>query len=203
MDIYEESEALCEALYEIIDEPLLDPDNIRYRLSDISCSLALEHWAAIRTLIREGLLPAAFALHRVQFETLVRSMWLAHVAPVDMIEGLSKTLSLESAKATKDLPMVNQMLKALEPLIHINAFTPLKRFLDNNWTHLNSFVHAGMHPLHRHALGYPLTLLESGLKNSNGLGVITCMHAVILAGRQDLQKIILDTANKHVRVMPE
>ena len=45
-----------------------------------SLSLAMDHHAAIAILLQHGLTASAAALLGVQFETMVRGMWLAHVA---------------------------------------------------------------------------------------------------------------------------
>lgn len=67
---------------------------------------------------------------------------------------------------------------------------------------MNSYAHAGIHPLRRHEDGYPIALLADVLRNSNGLGVVTCMQAVALRGRQPTQKAILEVASRYAQCMP-
>ena len=43
--IFDESEDLIEELMELIDEPLFE-DSSRVRISEVACSLSLEHWTA-------------------------------------------------------------------------------------------------------------------------------------------------------------
>ncbi|MGH8239122.1 MAG: DUF6988 family protein [Steroidobacteraceae bacterium] len=67
---------------------------------------------------------------------------------------------------------------------------------------MNSYAHAGIHPLRRHAEGYPTALIHGVLCNANGLGVMACMQAVVLSGAQPLQRQILDIAEKYSDCMP-
>ncbi len=82
------------------------------------------------------------------------------------------------------------------------AYDALSRFKDNSWKALNSYAHAGIHPLVRHAEGYPEPLALNVLRNSNGLGLLAGMQAVVLAGDQPLQKQVLALGNNHPNCMP-
>ena len=70
--IFDESDSLAEKLMAMIDAPLFD-DSPRLRISDVACSLSLEHWASARALLRSGFLPSAIVVHRAQFEALNQS----------------------------------------------------------------------------------------------------------------------------------
>ena len=48
---FEESDLLAEQLLELINVPSFD-DSQRIKVAGISCSLALEHWHAVRLLLR-------------------------------------------------------------------------------------------------------------------------------------------------------
>ncbi|WP_409372491.1 DUF6988 family protein, partial [Pseudomonas nitroreducens] len=56
------------------------------------------------------------------------------------------------------------------------------QFKDVTWSAMNSYVHSGIHPLRRHAEGYPLPLVLQILQSSNGLLTMTGMVAAILTG---------------------
>lgn len=56
--------------------------------------------------------------------------------------------------------------------------------------------------MRRHAEGYPEPLLLAVLCNANGVGVMSCMQAVVLSGEQPLQKQVLKIAAKYPRCMP-
>ena len=200
-DIFDDSDALAGELLAVIDLPLLD-DSSKVRTSDVACSLALEHWHSARALLRAGLLPSALVVHRAQFEALVRSIWIAHAASDDHISKLTSTLSLESEQAAKNMPQVAEMMQDLAKKAPPQAYEALSRFKDNLWKALNSYAHAGIHPIRRHDEGYPLELLQDALCNANGLAVMTCMQATVLSGQQLLQRTLLELADKRPTCIP-
>lgn len=200
-EIFDESNNLAEVLLEIIDLPLLD-DSSRIRVSDVACSLSLEHWHSSRALLKAGLLPSALVVHRAQFEALTRSIWLTYAASNEQISKLTADLSLESEQAAKNMPQISQMIQALEKSGPQQAYDALARFRDNNWKALNSYAHAGIHPIRRHHDGYPRKLLHDVLRNTNGIAVMTCMQAVVLSGQQPLQRTLLETAGRFSSCMP-
>lgn len=200
-DIFDDSDALAHELLAVIDLPLAD-DDPRVRTSDVACSLALEHWHSVRTLLRAALLPSALVVHRAQFEALTRSIWLAYAASNDHISKLTSTLSLESEQAAKNMPQAAEMMQDLAKKAPQQAYEALSRFKDNSWKALNSYAHAGIHPIRRHDEGYPLKLLHDVLRNANGLAIMTCMQAVVLSGQQPLQRTLLELADKRSKCMP-
>jgi hypothetical protein len=200
-NIFDESDALAEELMAMIDVPLFD-DSPRLRISDVACSLSLEHWASARALLRSGLLPSAIVVHRAQFEALARSIWLLYAASDDHLSKLTATLSFESEQAAKNMPQTADIIQDLAKKAPPPAYDALSRFKENSWKALNSYAHAGIHPIRRHADGYPVELLENVLRNANGLAVVGCMQAVILSGQQPLQRSILALAAKNSTCMP-
>ena len=97
---------------------------------------------------------------------------------------------------------VAEMMASLSKKGPPQAFDALNRFKENSWKALNSYAHAGIHPIMRHAEGYPVQLIESIARNSNGLAILSAMQAVVLAGAQPLQKEILNLASQHDDCMP-
>jgi hypothetical protein len=199
--IFEESDALAAEMLQIIDLPLFD-DSPRIRTSDVACSLSLEHWASTRSLLGSGRLPSAAVVHRAQFEALARSIWLLYVAPDGHLSKLAGTLSLESEQAAKNMPQTAEMLQDLATKAPPPVYDALSRFKENSWRALNSYAHAGIHPIRRHGDGYPVQLLHDVLRNANGLAVVGCMHAAVLSGQQPLQRNILAVAAKRRTCMP-
>lgn len=200
-DIFNDSDALADQFLAVIDLPVLD-DSPRVRTSDVACSLSLEHWHSIRALLRAGLLPSALVVHRAQFEAIVRSIWLVYAASDEHIVKLTSALSQDSEQAAKNMPQVMEMMPDLAKKAPPQAYEALFRFKDNSWKALNSYAHAGIHPIRRHAEGYPLKLLHDVLRNANGLAAISCMHAVVLSGQQPLQRTLLELAGKSSACMP-
>jgi hypothetical protein len=199
--IFDESDALAAEIMALVDAPLFD-DSPRIKISDVACSLSLEHWASTRALLRAGLLPSAVVVHRAQFEALARSVWLLYAASDDHLSKLTATLSLESEQAAKNMPQTAEMMQELAKKAPPPAFDALSRFKDNSWKALNSFAHAGVHPIRRHHDGYPVRLLHDVLRNANGLAIVCCMQAAILSGQQPLQRNVLVAAAKRPTCMP-
>lgn len=198
----EESDQLAEELHSVVAELPLVNDTERVRVSDVACSLAIEHWHSVRALLQGALLPSALVVHRAQYESLTRSVWLAYAATDENVAKFTAELSLDSEQAAKNTPLVEKMLQQIEVKAPRPAFEALARFREHNWKALNSYAHAGIHPLRRHQEGYPVMLLHGVLCNTNGLAVMSFMQAAVLGGEQPLQQQILDIAARHAGCMP-
>jgi hypothetical protein len=200
-NIFDDTDALATELLAVIAVPTYD-NSPRIVTSDVACSLALEHWQSVRVLLREGLLPSAVVVHRAQFEATVRSIWLLYAASDACVEKLGAALSQESEQAAKNMPQTNVMMERLATKAPQQAFDALARFKENSWKALNSYAHAGIHPMRRHGEGYPAGLIGNILRNANGLGVVACMQAAILSGQQPLQAQLLSVAEGYPTCMP-
>ncbi|MEZ5522727.1 MAG: hypothetical protein R3F08_14805 [Dokdonella sp.] len=198
---FEESNLFAEQLLELINVPPID-DSPRIKVARISCSLALEHWHAVRLLMEVGLLPAAVIVHRAQFDAIVRSIWLTHCASDSDIAKLTAQLDSDSEQAAKNMATTNQMMVAIAKSAPVEAHAALARFKGNSWKALNSFVHTGLHAIKRHEAGYPAGLIHVALCNANGIAVVCGMQAVALGGRQPLQKKVVELSIEHSSCMP-
>lgn len=200
-DIFITTEELAARLFQLIDQPLFD-DSSRLVVSDVACSMSLEHWTATRSLLKAGMLPSAVVVHRSQFEALLRSIWILYAAPEEQLSKLSADLTVETEQSAKNLPQAADMMAAVNKKGPPQAYEALNRFKENSWKALNSYVHAGIHPIRRHAEGYPIQLIEGIARNSNGLAILSAMQAVVLSGVQPLQREILDLAAQYTDCMP-
>jgi len=197
-----ESDSLVASLLEVIGDLELINDSERIATAHAACSLSIEHWGAIRLLLGEAALSSAIVVHRAQFEAVTRSLWLTYAATDENVAKFSEDLSLESEQATKNAPLVERMMEQIALKAPKPAHDALQRFRSNSWRALNSYAHAGIHPLRRHQEGYPVRLLHGVLCNSNGLGVFSCMQAAVLGGEQPLQQQLLELAARHPLCMP-
>ena len=197
----EDSDAIAKELLSLVDLPLCN-DSARVEVADVACSLAFEHWHSVRLLLQVGLLSSALAVHRSQFEAILRSVWLTYAASDSDILKLTASLDLDSEQAAKNIAQTQNMMEALAKSGPKEAYAALARFKDNSWKALNSYAHAGIHPLRRHADGYAEALALSVLCNANGLGVLSGMQAAVLSGAQPLQRDVLNLAAKHPTCMP-
>jgi hypothetical protein len=156
----------------------------------------------VRVLLQGALLPSALVVHRAQFEAITRSIWLTYAATDENVAKFTTDLSPDSEQLAKNSPSVEKMLLQIEAKAPKPAYDALARFKDYSWRALNSYAHAGIHPLRRHQDGYPVVLINNALCNTNGLAVLSCMQAAVLGGEQPLQQQILDIALKHPECMP-
>lgn len=197
----EESDALAEELLALVDLPLCN-DTARVDIADTACSLSFEHWHSVRLLLAGSLLPSALVVHRSQFEAILRSIWLTYAASDGDVARLASDLSLEAEQAAKGVSQTQDMMAALAKSGPAEAHAALARFKDNSWKALNSYAHAGIHPLRRHADGYPTGLMHGVLCNANGLAILSGMQAAVLSGAQPLQREVLALAARHPSCMP-
>jgi hypothetical protein len=163
--------------------PFADSD--RFNSSRIMCSISFEHSTSAKILIGATNFTSAAALIRLQFEALVRAMWLLYAASDLSVSKLTCDLTVESSEIANKLPMLSEMLVALEGKAPQEAINMLLEFKKYSWKNLSSFVHGGIHAVSRHAHGYPVSLLSQLLKNSNAISVMVGMHLVILTGSQN------------------
>lgn len=182
--ILKRSEELDAALIELLGADGYQPydSSPRWAASAAACSVSLDHGRGLRALMG-GLLPTpAIALMRLQYESLLRAVWLLYAATDNEVEKLSAPLTTEAEKANSNIPMLAKMLTAIEGKAPAAATSMLKAFKDIQAGALNSFVHGGIHALHRQSHGYPEPLLVQVIQSSNGLLTMCAMTLAILSG---------------------
>lgn len=166
------------------------------------CTLALDHGRSLRMLLLQ-VPPSAIALLRPQFEALVRAVWARHAARESDLTRLLAPLTIESQQAAKKLPGVAEMLAGIEATGPKGAAALLGRARTRLWDGLNSYVHGGIHPLHRGDAGYPYQLLTDLLKSCNSFTILTL---IVLAEITEDAKIAAVMAALHEEfhdVLPE
>jgi len=182
-NILKASEELEAQLVSILEVPLYD-NSQRMRVSHLASSVALEHGTSCRTLLAVTMVSSALVVHRAQYEATVRAVWALYAASDLHINKLGAPLDVEAEQDAKNIPLVAEMMAGLATKCPTPAYHALANFKENSWRALNSFVHAGIHPLHRQESGYPVKLAEQILRNCNGLAVVARMQAAVLTGRQ-------------------
>ena len=195
------SEDLSSRLLAVLAVPVYD-DSQRIRVSRLAASVALDHSSACRTLLAVGMVPSSLVVHRAQYEASVRAVWALYAATEAQVAKLAATLAIEAEQEAKNLPQVAEMLSALATRAPASAYQALANFKENSWGALNSFVHAGMHPLQRQESGYPVQLAEQVLRNCNGLAVIAGMQAAVLTGNQQLVKQVGTLQTTYAQCLP-
>lgn len=161
--------------------PLFD-NSSRLQAARSLASLGFEHAKSVKHLVAAGLYTSAAALLRVQYESLVRALWALYVATDSQAELMVAELTDETAKRASKIPMLSEMLKAIEEVAPYAPVAHLKEFKHYSWRPLSSFVHGGIHAVNRHGKGFPLELVLMEIRHSNGLLAIAGNLLLILAG---------------------
>ena len=201
--IFQRSDLLLQNLLQISDHPLYD-DSPRITTSADFCFLSLEHAESIRKLLENRLPSSGIALIRIQFETLVRGIWTLYCASEDSLANITSRLTVDSQHLAQKMPTASGMLMSLAEIPEASVpFNALSEFKQSSWKALNSYIHAGVHPLARRREGYPIPFIVQLIKQSNGLAAIAVMHACVLTGIQDLQKQITPLHARFADCLPD
>ena len=139
-----------------------------------ACELSLEHAQALRALLVVGAPNTAAAVLRLQYEALLRGGWLVYSATDAELARATGDMSLQGQASAQHLPNAKEMLDRLVTMMAaqpalVGLVSPLQEIRDQSWKAMNSFVHAGLHPLHRSSEGFPAPLADQFVRNSNGM----------------------------------
>lgn len=203
IDIEEAHEFLA-ALEKVVDRPFFD-NSEKLQLSVVLAESSLDFAFSVRLLCLNGQLLGASACLRSQFEALMRSVWIYHCANDDQVSRLNaKVQSAESQQGAKNIPQAREMLADLEKHPNLLALTTaLREFRDCAWAPLNSFVHSGVHAVHRVRFGAPPPLLSQTFRISNGFCMLIYNHLAVLTGSPGLQQEIMAATSRFLNVLPE
>lgn len=201
MQLNDGSDRYALDLYSLVNAPSYD-DEPRTVLSVLACSLSLEHWDSVRCLISARLLSSAVLVHLSQYKELTRSLWRLHVATDLQISKLLAHPTEEGDLKAFNFPETEEMLLKLAANAPNPASDALKIFNGNSWKALNLLAHMGLHPLRRHEHGHPLDILDSALRNANGLAAAAGMQLAVLSGSETLKVKVLKLSEKHASCMP-
>lgn len=145
------------------------PLNGRQILTASAATLSVEHGTALRACFGLGFPQSASSLLRLQLEALVRCAWLLHVAKNEAIDPLAAGFTSDSNTAARRWPMMQKMLQALATQCPPGLYEPLQQLHGLTGNALNSFIHAGAHPLVRSTEGFPPQLVIQLIQCSNAL----------------------------------
>ncbi len=174
----------------------------RIEAGRILCCVSIEHAQSLKTLIALGNFTSAVGLLRLQYEALVRAMWVTYSATDEWVEKLGSELTMDSAKRADKIPMLSVMLDQLDGKAPVEALKMLHEFREYSWKPLSSFVHGGIHAINRHGNGYPEPLLEQAIRASNGVSVMAGMQMVILSSNPVLKGVIPGIQREYETCLP-
>lgn len=142
--------------------------------------VAVKHAQALRLLLSADLGVSAIGALRMQYEAVDRAVWALFAASTSDLSALAAPLTPGTAKAAKSLGLPGELLGAIEKSeAPADLKRSLKEFRTSSWDFLNSYIHAGIHPLRRHDSHHEHELV-SALRMSNGLAAVTCALMVIV-----------------------
>lgn len=168
--------------------------DLRSQVAAQACDLSLEHATSLQILFSAAAAASACALLRLQYESLLRSAWLLHAASDDHVSRLSSELTPDSQQSAKNAPTAEKMLlelrRTLEREPHLAGLViPLSQIREVSWGAMNSFVHAGIHPLRRSASGFPVRLADQVVRNSNGMVHLAVRLLYRVSAEPDVQPL--------------
>lgn len=193
---------LEERIYSLFDlEPFDHSDRIL--CSRTMCSISLEHAHSLKILVGSSNFTSAISLARLQYESLVRAMWILYSASDIAVSKLSADLTHESERKANKLPMLSEMIKQLEGKAPQAAVDMINEFKFYSWKSLSSYVHGGIHAVSRNNKGYPLDLITQVLKMSNGISTMTGMLLAILSGNSYIAGTVSKIQTEFKDCLPE
>lgn len=202
-DLLFASDAFQKAMERQLDQaPPLQQEEPRHRSAAAAAMLSIEHGSAARRCFAVGCPHSGTSLIRLQFEALVRGSWALYAAPDDAIQLMSGPLTMESDVAARKLPGATVMLKELIDKAPHGLSEPLRQFHAAFWHGLNSYVHAGIHPLHRSGNGYPVALAGQQLRGSNAILHFGYRQLAALSGSQAMMQGITELWLEHAFCLP-
>lgn len=195
------SDELHDEILRLLDGKPAYP-GIRHEVAFVACGMALEHALSLRLLVKAECYTSALSMVRLQYEALTRSVWLLYAATDPQVETLGSPLTPEAEHTAKKMPMFAAMLNQIVEKAPEQASSMLLNFKEVNYNAMNSFVHSGIHPLRRHAEGYPAVLVQDVLRNSNGLNIMTLQMGGILSGDPRFYGAIRIVQDEFTQILP-
>ena len=170
-------------LYAIImHEVYLIEHNSSFRNTLTKClsGISIEHSNSLMVLMSANNYTTAVSLLRLQYEAVVRGMWLHFAAKETFLDKYAAPIDIK--KLPPDFPTITDMIDDITKGPVKGPGEMLKDFKDVTWTGMNSYVHNGFLPIERFLNGYPNELLVQIVQSSNALNI---MNAMVLARMGD------------------
>lgn len=156
--------------------------------------LALEHHAAICILGKSELYGSMYALLRIEFEALVKGLWLHHVASSEVITKYEK----EQWKIE-----FGDILELIEGRLNIQT-SILSQIKSRQWKIFNSFTHTGYQALirrstatHTGPINYNTNEVVSALRHAGLFAVLAATELANMTGDQGVIDLAIDWARQY------
>lgn len=173
------------------------------KIAKIICEISIEHSISLKDLISLSRVTSAISLLRLQFESLVRAYWIYNAASENDINKLAANLDRTTAKTADKLPMLSEMLTKLDGKIGSATYGMLQEFKYYSWKATSSYVHCGLHAVSRNEKGFPLELVITIIKQSNGLMTMAAMLVAQIANNQHAANYIIKSQEEYFCALPD
>jgi hypothetical protein len=190
------------AIFDLLDGAEFDGTD-RGQACATLCSLSMAHANGVRLLIASDLPPTAIGVLRLQYEAVVRAIWLAYAACDEDVSRLNAPLNVDTEAAASKAPGVATMLKKLEGTAPAAAVQMLTSFRNANWGTLNSFVHGGIHPIRCYEDGYSPSLIFQILHFANALVTMAGMMLGNISGDRHVAEALSKMQFKFRDCLPD
>ena len=164
-------------------------------------AVSLEHWRAQRLLLREGLYVTGFALVRLQFEAVVRAIWILECAKDDWMERFVTPMADGQLEEPVLGPPVPAMLSAIATKAPVIAGM-LSQLKEGAWEPMHSYVHGGVRPIAHSMAGTTHYQLSAVLRNANGLGLLAVNAMTIVLRGPRLNGFVAHLQREYADCLP-
>lgn len=191
------------AFHDALDAELVDAKpgaSPRLDLAFVLCKLALEHGDSVLALIRSNP-SSALGLVRLQFEVLVRALWVKYAATDYLVEKATTPVPEGTTKEPDVFPTITDALRSLVGKAPPNAVGPLAAFKDGAWSAMNSYSHGSLRPIVRVRNGYAPDLLSQTLEITNTMQQIASMLLAECTEDNELLMRVAVLARSHLGVL--
>jgi len=175
--------------------------NNRDQLTQILCDISFQHAKSLRVLYDQSLDNTATAILRIQFESVVRLMWLHFAATEKFIESYAGSIDVD--KPPKDFPTITEMIEKIKNAGIKGPGEMLEEFKVTAWKGMNNHIHNGYLALSRHVNSYPEKLVIQIISNSNALNLMTAMVLARVNQSQAEVSFVKSLQISYQVIMPE
>lgn len=196
--LLEDAERLKAELLPCLDFQVSE-DDLRSTSSHALARIAFEHGSSALALVEDGKYTSAAGLLRLQYEALLRSIWLAYCASET---AMARLASDELPKPNDRISSVSEMLSSLAAGAPSSLVEPLVEFRDSSWKPLSSLVHGGPHAVRWVRNGFPEELIAELVRVCDGMLVLTCVHLAKLSGNPAHGGHVMSCVERHRDCLP-
>lgn len=161
---------------------------IRSVLTKSLSGISFEHSNSIMLLIGVNNYTTAVALLRLQYEAVVRGMWLHFAAKDTFLNKYAAPIDVK--KLPPDFPTITEMIDQISKGPVKGPGEMLQSFKDVTWSGMNSYVHNGFLPIERFINGYPNELLIQIMQSSNALNIMIAMVLARMSNDMSLVNLV-------------